>query len=83
MAQMWIANRETAARDGRVLEVRNPATEETIDAVPRASAADVDAAVAAAARAFSEWRKTPGIEMLALPALAISPLEKTTSSAFQ
>jgi acyl-CoA reductase-like NAD-dependent aldehyde dehydrogenase len=62
MAQMWIANRETAARDGRVFEVRNPATEETIDTVPRASAADVDAAVAAAARAFPEWRKTPGIE---------------------
>src|SRR5262245_59813627 len=62
MAQMWIANREAAARDGRVLEVRNPATEETIDTVPRAHAADVDAAVAAAARAFPEGRRTPGIE---------------------
>src|SRR5262245_26372436 len=62
MAQMWIANRETGAGDGRVFEVRNPATEEVLDTVPRASAADVDAAVAAARAAFPDWRRTPGIE---------------------
>ena len=62
MAEMWIANRWTEARDGRVIEVRNPATEELLDTVPRASAADVDAAVAAAARAFPEWRRAPGLE---------------------
>jgi betaine-aldehyde dehydrogenase len=45
-----------------VLEVLNPATEEVIDVAPRASAADVDRAVAAAKAAFPEWRRTPGIE---------------------
>jgi acyl-CoA reductase-like NAD-dependent aldehyde dehydrogenase len=62
MALMWIANRWVAARDGRAFEVKNPATEELLDTVPRGSAADVDLAVAAAAAAFPEWRRTPGIE---------------------
>jgi betaine-aldehyde dehydrogenase len=62
MAQMWIANRRAEAGDGRVFEVRNPATEEPIDTAPRGSAADVDRAVAAARRAFPEWRRTPGVE---------------------
>ncbi|HEY3121682.1 MAG TPA: aldehyde dehydrogenase family protein [Vicinamibacteria bacterium] len=62
MAEMWIANDWTAAAKGRVLEVVNPANEEVLDAVPRASAEDVDRAVRAAARAFPEWRRTPGIE---------------------
>jgi acyl-CoA reductase-like NAD-dependent aldehyde dehydrogenase len=62
MAEMWIANRWTEAQGGRVFEVRNPATEEVLDTAPRASAEDVDAAVAAATRAFPEWRRTPGLE---------------------
>ena len=33
-----------------------------LDHAPRASAGDVDKAVAAAKRAFPEWRRTPGIE---------------------
>ena len=62
MARMWIAGEWQDAASGRVFEVVNPATEETIDTAPRAEAADVDRAVAAAARAFPEWRRTPGIE---------------------
>jgi betaine-aldehyde dehydrogenase len=62
MAEMWIDGQRAGARDGRAFEVRNPATEELVDTAPRASAADVDAAVAAAKRAFPEWRRTPGIE---------------------
>jgi len=62
MADMWIGGRWVGAADGRVFEVVNPATEEVIDAAPRASAADVEKAVAAARRAFPEWRRTPGIE---------------------
>ena len=62
MAQMWIDNRWSNAADGRVFEVRNPATEEVLDAVPRASAADVERAVRAARKAFPDWRRTPGIE---------------------
>ena len=59
---MWIGGRWAGAADGRVFEVVNPATEEVIDTAPRASAPDVDQAVAAAKRAFPEWRRTPGIE---------------------
>jgi acyl-CoA reductase-like NAD-dependent aldehyde dehydrogenase len=62
MAQMWIGGRWTGAADGRVFDVVNPATEEVIDTAPRSGAADVDQAVAAALRAFPEWRRTPGIE---------------------
>lgn len=62
MAEMWIGGRWTGAADGRVFDVVNPATEEVIDTAPRAGAADVDMAVAAALRAFPEWRRTPGIE---------------------
>jgi len=62
MGEMWIANRWVAAVDGRVFEVRNPATEEVLDTVPRGSAADVDVAVVAAKAAFPDWRRTPGIE---------------------
>jgi acyl-CoA reductase-like NAD-dependent aldehyde dehydrogenase len=62
MAQMWIGNEWRSAADGRVFEVRNPATEEVVDTAPRAGAADVDRAVAAAKAAFPEWRRTPGLE---------------------
>jgi betaine-aldehyde dehydrogenase len=62
MAEMWIGGRWTGARDGRVFDVVNPATEEVLEAAPRAGEADVDQAVAAARRAFPEWRRTPGIE---------------------
>ena len=62
MAQMWIEGRRTDAADGRVFEVVNPATEEVIDTAPRAAGGDVERAVAAAARAFPDWRRTPGIE---------------------
>jgi len=62
MARMWIGGEWTDAADGRVFEVVNPATEEVVDTAPRAGTKDVDRAVAAAARAFPEWRRTPGIE---------------------
>jgi acyl-CoA reductase-like NAD-dependent aldehyde dehydrogenase len=62
MSQMWIGGQWTSAADGRVFDVVNPATEEVIDTAPRSGAADVDKAVAAARRAFLEWRRTPGIE---------------------
>src|SRR4051794_5550880 len=49
------------AVDGATMEVLNPATEEVIAEVPRGDVADVDRAVAAAARALPEWLETtPG-----------------------
>lgn len=40
-------------------EVTNPATGDTIGAVPSGEASDVDAAVNAAKKAFSSWREVP------------------------
>jgi acyl-CoA reductase-like NAD-dependent aldehyde dehydrogenase len=41
------------------IDVRNPATGEVFATAPAASAADLDRAVAAAARAFEGWKETP------------------------
>lgn len=49
-----------AVRDTQ--EVRNPATGETLARVPLSAADDVAEAVAAAARAFDGWRRTPPTE---------------------
>jgi betaine-aldehyde dehydrogenase len=62
MAHMWIGGQWMGAADGRAFDVVNPATEEVIDTAPRGGAADVEKAVAAARRAFPEWRRAPGIE---------------------
>ncbi len=48
------------------IEVRDPATEEVIDTVPRGTPADVDTAVAAAKAAFPAWRARVANERAAL-----------------
>ncbi|HEV2783816.1 MAG TPA: aldehyde dehydrogenase family protein [Actinophytocola sp.] len=48
------------------IDVVNPATEEVIGSVPAGTAADVDAAVAAATDAFPGWSATPVAERAAL-----------------
>jgi len=53
----WVASSGTGA-----LEVTDPATGETLGHVPLSTAADVDAAVQAAKRAFPAWRETPAVE---------------------
>jgi 1-pyrroline dehydrogenase len=59
------------AADGATMEVLNPATGETIAAVPRGSATDVDRAVEAAKRSLPEWLETtPGERAEALLRLA-------------
>src|SRR5437867_6112262 len=57
--QLWINGRWTSGSSGKVIEVRDPATEEVIDTAPAANAADVDAAVSAAQAAFPAWKKLP------------------------
>lgn len=49
--------RESSSPD--MHDVKDPATGETLARVPLASAAEVDAAVSAAAAAFPVWRRTP------------------------
>jgi malonate-semialdehyde dehydrogenase (acetylating) / methylmalonate-semialdehyde dehydrogenase len=53
----WHASASAHAQD-----VRDPATADILARVPLSTAADVDRAVSAAARAFDGWRRTPPTE---------------------
>jgi len=53
----WIPSQGTES-----LELVNPATGEVQGRVPLSTSADVDAAVAAARRAFTTWREVPAVE---------------------
>jgi betaine-aldehyde dehydrogenase len=55
---MLIGGEWVEARTGDVLFVENPAIRRPIASVPRGTAPDVDAAVAAASAAFPEWSRT-------------------------
>jgi malonate-semialdehyde dehydrogenase (acetylating)/methylmalonate-semialdehyde dehydrogenase len=58
---LWIGGKAVAARTKRYGEVTNPATGEVIRHVPLGDAADVDAAVAAAAAEARAWRVYPSL----------------------
>jgi betaine-aldehyde dehydrogenase/aminobutyraldehyde dehydrogenase len=59
--QNFVGGEWVDAAEGETMEVINPATGETIAEVPRGSQPDVDRAVAAAKKAYEEWRDTtPG-----------------------
>jgi betaine-aldehyde dehydrogenase len=59
------------AADGRTTDVVDPSTGKTYDTAPLSGAADVDAAYAAAERAFVGWKRTtPGERQKLLLALA-------------
>ena len=67
----FIGGAFAAPVDGATEEIRNPATGEVIAVAPLSDAADVDAAVAAAAGAFDGWSATPpGERALALLRIA-------------
>lgn len=53
---MLIGNKPSESSDGRWIDIENPANRTAIGQVPRATEADVDAAVRAAAAAFEKWR---------------------------
>ena len=55
----FIGGRWVKARATEFFDVHNPALGEVIGRTPLSSAADVDAAVQAASRAFPAWRDTP------------------------
>jgi aldehyde dehydrogenase (NAD+) len=58
----YIGGRWAGSAGDDLIDVVNPATEEVIDQVPAGHPADVDAAVAAARRAFPDWAATPPAE---------------------
>ncbi|HZG34044.1 MAG TPA: aldehyde dehydrogenase family protein, partial [Sphingopyxis sp.] len=64
-----------AVEAAATLDVRNPATGAVFAQAPDASAADLDAAVAAAARAFPGWRDTPPAERKACLVKAAEAIE--------
>src|SRR5262249_42303761 len=45
--------------DGRFIDIENPSNRSVIADVPRATDADVDSAVRAAAAAFEQWKRVP------------------------
>src|SRR5437588_9990576 len=62
MRKLFIDGEFVPSLTGETFAVENPATEETIDEVPRARAADADRAVLAALKAQDDWRFVPGME---------------------
>jgi malonate-semialdehyde dehydrogenase (acetylating)/methylmalonate-semialdehyde dehydrogenase len=58
---LWIGGQARSARGARHRAITNPATGQVVRTVPFASAADVDAAVAAARAAWPAWRDTPAL----------------------
>jgi aldehyde dehydrogenase (NAD+) len=56
----YIGGAFAAPKDGKLFEVHNPADGSVIAKVAQGSAADVDAAVAAARAAYPAWSKTSG-----------------------
>jgi succinate-semialdehyde dehydrogenase/glutarate-semialdehyde dehydrogenase len=57
--QMFVNGERVGAASGATMEVRNPASGEVVDSVPRADADDTRRAIDAAARAFASWSKLP------------------------
>jgi len=60
----YVGGKWRRAQAGEFLDVRNPATAETIVRVPLSPAEEVDEAVHAAQTAFADWRRTPPTERI-------------------
>ncbi len=81
--QLLINNEWRAARNEATIPVHNPATGEVIGSVARASIADLDDALAAAAKGFDVWRSTPAIKRGELMRTAAKLLRERTDSIAQ
>ncbi|MGD9621689.1 MAG: aldehyde dehydrogenase [Mycolicibacterium sp.] len=75
---LFIGGRWVAPSTADVIEVRSPATGELVGQVPQAAAADVDAACAAARKAFDEgpWPLMPPAERAAILGRAVKIMEE-------
>jgi aldehyde dehydrogenase (NAD+) len=60
--ELFIGGRFVAPKSGKYFGTINPANEQKLADIPHANAADVDAAYAAAEKAFATWGKLPGKE---------------------
>lgn len=59
MGHMFYGGERIGANGLATLEIKNPATGEAVDEIPRGGAGQVDEAVKAAKEAFAGWSKTP------------------------
>src|SRR5712691_3903607 len=66
MALMVINGQPVTAANGETMEVRNPATKEVVDKVPKGSAEDARRAIEAAAAAFPKWSAMPAHQRSAI-----------------
>src|SRR5947209_20543220 len=75
--KLFIGGKWTEPSTAEVIEVHCPATGEYVGRVPLAAAADVDAAVAAARKAFDNgpWPSTPPEQRAAVIQAAVKLLE--------
>ncbi len=76
MVEMLIAGERTEGQAGEAIEVVDPATEEVLESVPRATAGDVGAAVDAAHDAFAAWSRTDAEDRANLLRKAIALIER-------
>lgn len=60
--QLLIAGRWVGAEGRKTEPVRNPSTEAVLAELPHATPADIDEALAAAAKGFQVWRRKPAQE---------------------
>ncbi|MBI2514335.1 MAG: aldehyde dehydrogenase family protein [Opitutae bacterium] len=60
--ELFIGGEFVAPKSGKYFDTINPANEKKLAEIPHANAADVDAAYAAAAKAFETWGSMPGKE---------------------
>ena len=84
-AQQLVDGKLVGASDGTSYPILNPATGEEIGQAPDATAADVDAAIAAARRAFdeSDWSTDVGLRLRCLRQLHDALLEHPEASTME
>ena len=78
--QLLINNEWRPARGEATIAVHNPATGEVIGSVARAAIADLDDALAAAAKGFEAWRNTPAVKRAEVMRAAARLLRERTDS---
>ena len=78
--QLLINNEWRAARGDATLPVYNPADGSTIGTVAKASTADLDDALAAAAKGFDVWKNTPAVERAKVMRAAAALLRERTDA---
>ena len=81
--QLLINNEWRAARGEATIAVHNPATGEVIGSVAHARVADLDDALATAAKGFEVWRNTPALKRSEVMRAAAKLLRERTDAIAQ